>query len=169
MKNYKEMLGGIRFFVFDIDGVFTNGSVTLLPGGEMLRQFNVRDAFAIQLAIEKGFQIAVITGAKSDLLQEKLNALGIQHVYMNVRDKREAFDKFLRTHNIPLSEILIMGDDIPDFEIMKRCDLRTCPADAASEIKAMCQYISLKKGGEGCVRDVIEQVLKAQDKWVQFS
>jgi 3-deoxy-D-manno-octulosonate 8-phosphate phosphatase (KDO 8-P phosphatase) len=169
MKNFKELLTGIRFFIFDIDGVLTDGTVTLLPDGEMVRSLSVRDAFAIQLAIQKGFRVAIISGAKSDSLKSRLTALGITDLYLNAQDKKDAFDEFILTYNIPISDILIMGDDLPDYEIMKRCELRTCPADAAPEIRSMCQYVSPKKGGQGCVRDVIEQVLKSQGKWFSLT
>ncbi len=165
MKNFKELLSGVKVFVFDIDGVLTDGSVTIFPDGEMVRKFSTRDGYALQTAIEHGYRVAIISGAKSPALKKRLNDLGITDVYMNARDKKDPFDKFLLTYDIHPSEILIMGDDLPDYEIMKACSVRTCPADAANEIKTLCLYVSPKKGGEGCVRDVIEQVMKAQGKW----
>jgi 3-deoxy-D-manno-octulosonate 8-phosphate phosphatase (KDO 8-P phosphatase) len=168
MKNFKEWLGGIRGFVFDIDGVLTDGTVILQSDGEMLRKFSVKDGFALQLAVQKGFHMGIISGAKSDSLKKKLNDFGITNVYMNAVDKKEPFDQFLNAYGMTASDILIMGDDLPDYEIMKQCPVRTCPADGANEIKAMSLYVSPKKGGEGCVRDVIEQVLRAQGKWFEL-
>ncbi|HEV7232050.1 MAG TPA: HAD hydrolase family protein [Bacteroidia bacterium] len=166
MKNFKELLSGVRGFVFDVDGVLTNGSLLLMPNGEMVRTLHVRDGYAIEQAISAGFHVAVITSAKSDSLKAKLASLGISSLYMGVRNKKEAFEEFLYTYDLQAEEILIMGDDLPDYEMMNLCSTRTCPADAAAEIRALCPYISPRKGGEGCVRDVIEQVLKAQLKWL---
>ncbi len=165
MINFKELLSTVKSFVFDVDGVMTNGSVTLMPDGEMVRTLNVRDAYALQQALGKGFPVAIITGTKSESLRKKLIELGLKDVYLNALNKKDAFDEFLLAYDLHPSEILIMGDDLPDYEIMQLCKIRSCPADAASEIRSMCLYISPKKGGEGCVRDVIEQVLKAQEKW----
>jgi 3-deoxy-D-manno-octulosonate 8-phosphate phosphatase (KDO 8-P phosphatase) len=165
MKNFKELLSSVRGFVFDVDGVLTNGTVLLMPDGEMVRTLHVRDAYAIQQAIAEGFRIAIITSAKSESLKAKLKSLGISDLYMGTRDKKEAFEEFLLAYDLRPEEILIMGDDLPDYEMMNLCTVRTCPADAAAEIRALCPYISPRKGGEGCVRDVIEQVLKAQLKW----
>jgi 3-deoxy-D-manno-octulosonate 8-phosphate phosphatase (KDO 8-P phosphatase) len=165
MKNFKELLSSITCFVFDVDGVMTDGSVILQPDGEMVRTLHVRDAYAIQQAILHGFKVAVITGAKSASLHTKLKALGLTDIYTNATDKKEAFDEFVLTYDLDPAHILIMGDDIPDYQIMALCSTRTCPVDAASEIRALCQYISPLPGGKGCVRDVIEQVLKAQGKW----
>jgi 3-deoxy-D-manno-octulosonate 8-phosphate phosphatase (KDO 8-P phosphatase) len=160
MKNFKELLNTVKSFVFDVDGVLT---------GEMVRRLHVRDGFAMEQALKQGFRIAIITGAKSESLKAKLKALAGIDVYMDARDKKEAFEEFLLSYDLNSEEALIMGDDIPDYEIMQMCLIRTCPADATSEIRSMCSYISPKKGGEGCVRDVIEQVLKAQGKWPNLS
>jgi 3-deoxy-D-manno-octulosonate 8-phosphate phosphatase (KDO 8-P phosphatase) len=165
MKNFKELLNTVKSFVFDVDGVLTDGSVTLQPDGEMIRRLHVRDSFAMEQALKQGFRVAIISSAKSESLKAKFKSLGGVDVYMNARDKKEAFDEFLLSYDLLAEETLIMGDDIPDYEIMQKCLIRTCPADAASEIRSMCLYISPRKGGEGCVRDVIEQVLKAQGKW----
>jgi 3-deoxy-D-manno-octulosonate 8-phosphate phosphatase (KDO 8-P phosphatase) len=165
MINFKELLSTVKSFVFDVDGVLTDGSVTLMPGGEMVRRMNVRDGYALQLAVKKGFHVAIITGGKSEALKNKLHELGLKDIYMNAQDKKEVFDEFILTYDLDPAKVLIMGDDLPDYEIMKASSIRTCPVDAASEIRGMCQYISPKKGGEGCVRDVIEQVMKAQGLW----
>jgi 3-deoxy-D-manno-octulosonate 8-phosphate phosphatase (KDO 8-P phosphatase) len=169
MKNFKELLNEVKAFVFDVDGVMTDGSVLLMPDGEMIRKLNMRDGFAIQLAIRTGFRVAVITGTSSPALRRNLYTLGITDVYMSSRDKKDSFDEFLLTHEVAPSQILIMGNDLPDYEVMNLCELRTCPADAATEIRSLCQYVSPRKGGDGCVRDVIEQVLKAQGKWLELN
>ena len=167
MINFKELLSTVKSFVIDVDGVLTDGSVTLMPDGEMVRSMNVRDGYALQQAVQKGFHVAIITGGKSVALKNKLTELGVKNIYMNAQDKKEVFDEFILTYDLDPTQILIMGDDLPDYEIMKQSRIRTCPADAASEIRSMCQYISPKKGGEGCVRDVIEQVMKAQGRWLK--
>jgi 3-deoxy-D-manno-octulosonate 8-phosphate phosphatase (KDO 8-P phosphatase) len=165
MKNFKELLAGVKAFIFDVDGVLTDGTVKLYPDGEMVRTLSVRDGYALQEAVKQGFKVGIITGAKSDALRGRLNDLGITDLYMDAQHKPDAFDAFLSTHQLQASEVMMMGDDLPDHEIMKRSGIPVCPADAAAEIRAISLYVSASKGGAGCARDVIEQVLKAQDKW----
>jgi len=165
MSNYKKLLSNIRTFIFDVDGVLTDGIVLLLPGGEPLRTMNVKDGYALQLAIKKGFRIAIISGGKGDALTTRFNNLGINDVYLGVNNKLKVFQEYLALHNINPHEVLYMGDDIPDFQVMKEVGVATCPADAAEEIKSVSHYISFACGGKGCVRDIIEQVLKLQNAW----
>ncbi len=165
MDNFKTKLTNVKAFIFDIDGVLTDGSVTLMPDGEQLRSVNIKDAYALQLAVKKGFKAAVISGGRSEMIRKKLNELGISDVYMGSGNKLDDYKEFIEIYNIKPEEILYMGDDMPDYEVMKRIGVPTCPADAAQEIKDICIYVSQKKGGNGAVRDVIEQVLRLNGKW----
>ncbi len=154
----------ITTFIFDMDGVLTDGTVYVLEGGQY-RRMSIKDGFALQLAIKKGYRIAVISGSTSDPAVERLNKLGIQDVFMGVKDKKARLEEYMRQHNLQTAEILMMGDDIPDYEVMQSVGLACAPADAAIEIREMAHYISSYPGGMGCVRDVIEKVLKLNDHW----
>jgi len=163
--NYKEKLHLITTFIFDVDGVLTDGKIILDPSGEQLRSMSVKDGLALRQAIKNGFKIAIISGGKSQGLIKRFEHLNIQDVYLGCDDKKDALNDFTHIYNINTTQILYMGDDINDWEVMKEVGLACCPQDAAAEIKAISDYISHKNGGEGCVRDVIEQTLKAQGKW----
>ncbi|PKP46024.1 MAG: 3-deoxy-D-manno-octulosonate 8-phosphate phosphatase [Bacteroidetes bacterium HGW-Bacteroidetes-12] len=165
MANFKELLPSINTFIFDVDGVLTDGSVLLLPNGELARKMNNRDGFALQHAIRKGYNICIISGGNSASVRVRLNDLGITDVFLKAHDKVDVFNKYIAQKNISKNQILYMGDDIPDLEAMKLCGVATCPKNAAIEIKNVAHYISDKNGGEGCVRDVIEQVLRCNDNW----
>lgn len=165
MKNYKEILKEINTFIFDVDGVFTNSIVYLMPGGAQVRTANVRDGYAVQLAIKKGYRIAIITGGSSPEVKQRFEALGVQDVFLASSNKVEVYEKYVRENRLKKENICYVGDDIPDWKVMHLVGLPACPADAAPEIKSFCNYISPKNGGEGCVRDVIEQTLRAQNKW----
>lgn len=164
-KNYKELLKGIHTFLFDVDGVFTNNIVLLMPDGEQLRTANVRDGYAVQLAIKKGYRIAIITGGKGEGVKKRFEGLGVTDIFMSSSDKVAVFKTYIEQHKLDTSGILYMGDDIPDWKVMHLAGLAACPADAAPEIRSIAKYISPKKGGEGCVRDVIEQTLREQGRW----
>ncbi len=166
MENFKTKLTGVKAFIFDVDGVLTNGSVTLMPNGEQVRVMNIKDGYALQLAVKRGYRIAIISGGKSEMVRTRLNGLGITDVYLGIHNKIDTYKEFIEIHGILAEEILYMGDDMPDFEVMKRVGVPTCPNDSAQEIKDISIYVSGKKGGEGAVRDVIEQVMKVQDKWL---
>ena len=131
-----------------------------------MRTMNIRDGYAVQLAIKKGFNIAIITGAKSNAVKKRFTYLGVKDIYMNSRNKIESFTHYIHKYSLNPDDILYMGDDMPDYEIMKMVGFPACPADAAEEIKSISRYISSKIGGEGCVRDIIEQTLKLQGKWM---
>jgi 3-deoxy-D-manno-octulosonate 8-phosphate phosphatase (KDO 8-P phosphatase) len=165
MKNYKEQLKHITTFIFDYDGVLTDGTVIMMPNGDGLRVSSVKDGYAIQLAIKKGFRVAVISGAQSESMMQRLKALQVKDIFLGVDNKVEVFRNYINKHNIPPSQVLYMGDDIPDYEIMKLAGVPVCPSDAAEEIRNAAVYISHYAGGKGCARDVIEQVLKVQAKW----
>jgi len=166
MPEIKKLLNHIKAFAFDVDGVFTNGSVMLHPGGEFIRMMNIKDGFAVQHAVKMGYPIAIITGGYSKMVKKRFTSLGVQDIYMKSGIKSIPFDSFLTRYQLSADEILYMGDDLPDFEVMKRAGFPACPADAAQEIKQLSLYVSPFKGGEGCVRDIIEQVLKLQGKWL---
>jgi 3-deoxy-D-manno-octulosonate 8-phosphate phosphatase (KDO 8-P phosphatase) len=166
MTNFKEDLVKIKAFVFDIDGVLSLQTISLNAFGVPNRTVNLRDGYALQLAVKKGYYIAIISGSNSKEYLRRLKLLGIKDVYLNSRSKLEHFNNFLKKHNLKNSEVLFMGDDIPDFQVMKQTGVPVCPSDADSEIKQVSSYISDKKGGEGCVRDVIEQVLRLHNNWM---
>jgi len=167
MKNYKELLKHITAFVFDYDGTLTDGTVILLDEGEPLRTANVRDGYAIQLAVKKGFHIAIISGGRSKSMSNRFSMLKVSHVFLGIENKLDTLKNFIETQQLKPENVLYLGDDIPDYHAMKYCGVAACPADAAEEIKAVSHYISHYKGGEGCARDVIEQVLKVQNQWMK--
>ncbi len=166
MTNFKEDLVNIKAFIFDIDGVLSLQTVSLNFFGIPDRTVNLRDGYALQLAVKKGYHIGIISGSNSREYQKRLKMLGIKDIYLNSRTKSEHFKNFLEKHNLKSSDVLFMGDDIPDFEVMKQAGVPACPSDADSEIKQVAVYISDKKGGEGCVRDVVEQVLRLHNNWM---
>ena len=166
MTNFKEDLVRVKAFIFDIDGVLSLQTINLNSFGFPNRTVNLRDGYALQLAVKKGYHIGIISGSSSKEYQKRLKNLGINDIYLKSRSKLDNFNSFLRKHDLNRSEVLFMGDDIPDFEVMKAAGIPVCPSDADSEIKQVSSYISDKKGGEGCVRDVIEQVLRLHNKWM---
>lgn len=165
MENYKEKLGKISCFVLDVDGVLTNGSLILVPGGEQARVMHIRDGYAMQHAIKSGYKVLILSGGKSEEVRTRLKGLGVTDIEMNCDDKLNALIDYMAEYDLKKEEVLYIGDDIPDLQAMKTCGIAACPADAAEEIKKICHYISPLRGGEGCVRDVIEQALKVQGKW----
>ncbi len=164
-KSYKEYLKHITTFIFDVDGVLTDGTVTITSSGEMLRRMNIKDGYALKTAVDNGFNVCIISGGTNEGVRTRLKGLGIKDIYLGAHNKIEQLKDFLDTNNIKIEHVLYMGDDIPDFPVMKLVGLPSCPQDAAPEIKAISKYISHKHGGKGAVRDVIEQVLKVHDKW----
>lgn len=163
--NYKANLHPIKAFVFDFDGVMTDGSVWTFGDKETVRCGNVKDGYAIQYAVKKGYIVALISGANSLSITNRMEALGVTQIFTGCSNKLEVYKQFLKDNNLTQEEVLCMGDDIPDYEILSHCGVATCPADAAEEIKQISDYISIFKGGYGCVRDVIEQVLRLHGNW----
>lgn len=155
----------IQCFVFDVDGVLTNGTLLVMPGGLMARTMNIKDGYAIQLAIKKGYKIWVISGGNSEEVKDRLNRLGVEEVFMKVSDKAELLKELAILNKIDLANVLYMGDDMPDYEAMKLVGIASCPADAVNEIKSIAHYKAVAKGGEGCAREVIEKTLKQNDHW----
>ncbi|WP_134090356.1 HAD family hydrolase [Olivibacter sp. XZL3] len=160
-----EKLRAIKAFALDVDGVLTNGQVLVNEEGHQLRSFNIRDGYAIQLAVKKNFPMLVITGGRSEGVRKRLQGLGITDIEMGVSDKVSIFKGWLTQYALRANEVLYIGDDIPDFDVMKMAGLAACPNDAAEEIKAIADYVSSRKGGEGAVREIIEKVLKLRQAW----
>jgi 3-deoxy-D-manno-octulosonate 8-phosphate phosphatase (KDO 8-P phosphatase) len=166
MSNYKEHLRHITTFIFDYDGVLSDGTILVFDSGDHVRVGSVKDGYAIQLALKKGYRVAVMSGAVSDSISRRCSALGISEVFFGVKDKKETYRQYLVDNKLTPREVLFMGDDIPDYHVMKEAGVAVCPADAAEEIKSVAAYISQFGGGRGCVRDIVEQVLKVQGKWM---
>ncbi|WP_299101024.1 HAD family hydrolase [uncultured Winogradskyella sp.] len=164
-KSYKEYLADITTFIFDVDGVLTDGTITVTTEGEMLRTMNIKDGFALKTAVDVGFNLCIISGGSNEGVRKRLAGLGIKDIFLGAHNKIEQLNAYLDQHNVSKSEVLYMGDDIPDYPVMELVGLPCCPQDAVPEIKAISKYISHKNGGKGAVRDVIEQVLKVQGKW----
>lgn len=164
-KSYKEHLTDITTFIFDVDGVLTDGTVTVMTNGDMLRRMSIKDGYALKTAKDAGYNICIISGGTNLGVQKRLEGLGITDIYLGAHHKINQYKEYLVNHNIEAKNVLYMGDDIPDIPVMKMVGLATCPQDAAIEVKGICNYISHKDGGKGAVRDIIEQVMKVQDKW----
>ncbi len=165
-KTYKELLAGIDTFLFDVDGVFTNGHVLLHPGLDPVRTFFTRDAYAVQHALKEGLRIIIVTGGVSEGVAESFARLGVKEFHHSVQDKNALLDRLVAGTGLDPLRSAYMGDDIPDMRVMQRVALPCCPADAAEEIKAISRYVSRAAGGGGCVRDILEQAMKVQDKWL---
>jgi 3-deoxy-D-manno-octulosonate 8-phosphate phosphatase (KDO 8-P phosphatase) len=165
MTNYKQLLSSVKTFVFDVDGVMTSGTVLLTLDNEMLRSMHVKDEYALQLAVRKGYQIMIISGGNCKAVRARFAILSVEEIFLGVNNKLEVFKKYINKKKLLPKNILYMGDDIPDYEVMKLVGVPACPSDAAEEIKGISKYISAYKGGEGCVRDVIEQVMKIHGTW----
>lgn len=164
-KNFKEIMNHITTFILDVDGVLTDSSVHVTPTGEMLRIMNIRDGFAMKAAIESGYHLCIISGGHNEGVRIRLQNLGVTDIHLASPDKVATFNEYLAQYNLKPEEVLYMGDDIPDYHVMKLVGLPACPQDSSPEIKAISKYISHKNGGRGAVRDVIEQVMKVQGKW----
>lgn len=160
-----DQLKNITTFILDVDGVLTDGTILVLENGLQARRMSIRDGYALQLAIKKGYRVLVISGAAASPVVDRLNKLGIQDVHMGAPDKWGIVKQYMETHQLKRDELLFMGDDMPDLEVMQAVGLAACPADAADEIKQVAAYISVAKGGEGCVREVIEKVMKLKNDW----
>jgi 3-deoxy-D-manno-octulosonate 8-phosphate phosphatase (KDO 8-P phosphatase) len=160
-----EKFRTIQAFVLDVDGVLTDGTVQVYETGEQVRNMNIKDGYALQLAVKKGYKVAVISGGTSEGVRLRLQQLGISDIYMKVSNKKEVLLEYAKGKGLLLEDILYMGDDIPDYPVMKEAGLACAPADAAPEIRHIAAYISAFAGGKGCVRDVIEKVLKLNGHW----
>lgn len=166
MVNYKSLLKKVTTFILDYDGVLTDGRVILMSNGDLLRTANVKDGYALQLAFKRGYRVAIISGGRSESVRQRFFDLNIEDVFLGVDNKLEVFNEYMKKHSLKKEEILYMGDDIPDYEAMRQVGVPVCPADASEEIKSISKYISHLTGGKGCVRDIVEQVLKVQGNWM---
>lgn len=166
MQNLKEIYKQIKAFVFDVDGVLAKPTFFMHPGGEFMRSMHTKDGYALQYSVKKGFIVGIITGGRSETVRNRFKHLGITDVYLGSANKIEDFEDFMYKYGLKPDEILYMGDDIPDLEVMQKVGLPACPADAVPEIKQISKYISNIEGGNGCVRDIVEQIMKVQDKWL---
>lgn len=164
--SYKEYLTKITTLIFDVDGVLTDGSIIVATNGDMYRKMHTKDGYALKTAVDKGINICIISGGNNEGVRLRLKGLGIKDIHLGVHHKTETMNTYLKENSILKEQVLYMGDDIPDLQVMKEVGLPCCPQDAVPEIKRISKYVSHKKGGKGCVRDVIEQVLKVQNKWL---
>ena len=155
----------INTFIFDVDGVLTDGLLYCFADGEQVRAFNIKDGFAIKHAISQNYNVAIISGKNEPGVRKRLEQLNIEDIFLGIDDKTDVFEDYLYTHGIHPATVAYMGDDMPDYEVMQRCGLRACPADAAEDIQEISTFISTKNGGKGAVRELIETIMKAQDKW----
>jgi len=167
MEYIKEAFTHIKAFIFDVDGVLGSDKVLLTSDGEMLRTMNIKDGFAMQYAIRKGYKIAIITGGNSASIKTRFENLGITDIYLRSNEKIENYLDFIKKYGIKDEEVLYMGDDLPDYVVMQRVGVSACPITAVDEVKSISKYISPKEGGNGAVRDILEQVLKAQGRWME--
>lgn len=163
---FKDDLKRITTFIFDVDGVFSRQEMNITPKGELIRTSCARDGYAVMYSIKKGYRICVISGGSAPGVRERFERLGIEDIYLEVENKVEALNKLIVKRNLELENVMYMGDDIPDYNVMKLVGIPVCPADACEEIKSISRYISDVPGGAGCVRDVISQVLKAKGEWM---
>lgn len=164
-KSYKVYLKDIRVFVFDVDGVLTDGSVLITSQGEQLRKMSISDGYALKSALQKGYYVCAISGGNNPGVKERLRDLGVTDIYLNIRHKGDQLQEYLEINGLDPDTVMYMGDDIPDIPAMQQVALPACPQNAAPEVKEICKYVSHKSGGEGCVRDIIEQVLKVRGDW----
>ncbi|TDG36871.1 3-deoxy-D-manno-octulosonate 8-phosphate phosphatase [Pedobacter changchengzhani] len=160
-----QKLKEITTLIFDVDGVLTDGSVQLTESGEALRTYNIKDGYALQLAVKKGYNVCIISGGNGVAMAKRFANLGIKDIFLGAGNKVDIFNKYIASKNIKATEVLYMGDDIPDLEVMKLVGLPTCPADAVEEIKAVSKFISHYAGGKTAARNIIEKVMKVQYKW----
>ena len=165
-KSYKEIMNDITTFIFDVDGVLTDGSVFVSTEGEMLRTMNIRDGYALKSAVDCGYNVCIISGGSNEGVRVRLRNLGITDIHLGTPDKVATFDEYTDIYNIKPEQVLYMGDDIPDIPVLKSAGLSACPQDAVSDVKQMVAYQSPFEGGKNCVRDIIEQTLRVQGKWM---
>jgi 3-deoxy-D-manno-octulosonate 8-phosphate phosphatase (KDO 8-P phosphatase) len=165
MENLLSRFKAIRLFILDVDGVLTDGRVLTLPDGDQIRSMNIKDGFALQHAVKQGYKLAIISGGRSESVRKRLNSLGIEDIYLSCREKEATCKKLLKKYKFESEKVMYMGDDLPDIPGMKLAGLACAPKDAVAEIKALADYISPFNGGKGCVRDVIEKVLKLNSHW----
>lgn len=165
MGNFKEDIARVKAFVFDVDGVFTDGSITPTADGDFIRTYYAQDGYAVAYAVQQGYRICIISGGRGALLARRFEMLHVEDTYFNCADKEQALAEFLAKYDLDAANVIYMGDDIPDLGVMRKVGIPVCPADACSEVVEASRYVSEFKGGRGAVRDIIEQVLRSQEKW----
>lgn len=167
MGNFKEDIAKVKAFVFDVDGVFTNGSLTVTTSGDFARTYYARDGFAVVTALKKGYIVGIISGGKGESIEKRFRVMGIdpQNMYLGSHEKVAALNSFMDRNNLTVSDIMYVGDDIPDIAPMKLVAMPVCPQDADAEVVKVARYVSRFPGGRGCIRDVVEQVLRVHDNW----
>ncbi len=163
--NVLSLFKPIKLIAMDVDGVLTNGSLLLLENGQMARTMNIKDGYALQLAVKHGYEVVVISGADDSAVQNRLQKLGITHIHLGVTDKAGLLKSLMTSRQLDASQVLFIGDDMPDYAVMQSVGLACCPSDAAADIVQISHYVSPVKGGAGCVRDVIEKVLRLNNHW----
>lgn len=164
-KSFKEYLHKINTFIFDVDGVLTDGQVIIRTNGDQERVMNIKDGYALKTAADAGYHVCIISGGSNEGVRKRLKGLGLKDIHLGISQKTEVLAKYMETHKLQPEQIVYMGDDIPDYEVMQKVGMPCCPQDAVSEIKSISKYISHKNGGQGAVRDIIEQVMKVHGKW----
>lgn len=164
-KSYKEYLHTINTFIFDVDGVFTNGELIVRTDGNLERIMNVKDGYALKTAIDMGYNVCIISGGNNEGVRKRFEGLGVTEIFLGAGQKVPVLQDYMKRHNLQAEQVVYMGDDIPDYEAMELVGMPCCPQDAVAEIKSVARYISHKEGGKGAVRDIIEQVLKVHGKW----
>lgn len=164
-QNVLDYFKPVTHFVFDVDGVLTNGSVLLLENGLQARQMNIKDGLGLQMALRNGYEVLIISGAASEPVINRFQYLGLKEIHVGVGDKLKFLQHYVSHHQLQWSQILFMGDDLPDVALLTKVGLPCCPADAVPEVKQICKYIAAAAGGSGCVREVIEKVLKINNRW----
>lgn len=169
MGNFKEDIARVKAFVFDVDGVMTDGGIIPTPDGDFIRRYHAKDGYAVAYAIRLGYKVCIISGGRGEMLRRRLEMLGVSQMYLNCMNKIAAIDEFIADNGLDADEVIYMGDDIPDLDCMRRVGIPVCPADACSEVIEASRYVSEYDGGHGAVRDIVEQVLRAQGVWARSS
>lgn len=167
MGNFKEDIARVKAFVFDVDGVMTDGGIIPTPDGDFIRRYYAKDGYAMAYAIREGYKICVISGGRGEMLRRRLEMLGVERMYLNCMDKITAIKEFMSDYDLAAEEVIYMGDDIPDLECMRVVGIPVCPADACMEVIEASRYVSEYNGGYGAVRDIVEQVLRVQGRWAK--
>ncbi len=169
MANFKEVIARTEAFVFDVDGVLTDGGIVPTPDGDFIRRYDAKDGYALAYAVRMGYKVCIITGGRGRTLEYRMRMLGLTRIYLDCMDKIAALNEFLADEGIDPANVVYMGDDIPDLECMWAVGIPVCPADAAAEVVEASRYVSEFRGGHGAVRDIVEQVLRARGDWARDS
>ena len=167
MENFKEQIARVEAFVFDVDGVMTDGGIIPTADGDFIRRYNAKDGYALAYAVKMGYKVCVISGGHGRLLERRLQMLGIHRYYIDCMDKITTLRSYLAEESLDPQNVIYMGDDIPDLDCLREVGIPVCPADAAAEVLEIARYVSEFNGGAGAVRDIVEQVLRARGDWAR--